>query len=210
MSAPVARGAQRQLPVIRVDLESPYIEGGVYNVVKWVDRARQSAMYGINIKVVAAMNRVMNAIKETSNVTKGDASMFDYYADAGTLGGKLDLILTKLRELIGTFNLPSTVSLPPLKPYVFDIATAISPAVFTIEVRHEIRGIINQIYDLVFAHTTAKVDVPFIQTLVSQYNTLVEVLVRIQLASAHPTATQFAPPSLVPMALYRPVLLRLP
>lgn len=199
MSVPVSRdGPRAMLPVIRVDMDMPYIDGGMQTVVKWARRASNSAVSGISFKVVAAKERVLNAIKDMNGVDNYGKRMFDVYAQAKTLGMKMDNILKTLRALI-------ILVLPTAAGTLIEYQSSRPLESYSNEYLGLIRQETSKLWDTVVAHKSAKEDASWGQTLVALYNQFVELYI-----SGHPQPAPPAGTAFVPMALYRPVLLRLP
>ena len=177
----------------------PYIDGGMNTVVKWVKRAGNSAVSGINIKVVAAKDRVLNAIKDMNGVDGSGRSRFDIFVLNKTLGSKLDNILRQLKALI-------ILVIPPEETYTLtEYQTNLRLESYPEDYLKSIREQTADLWQIVFSHQSAKLDAAWNETLVATYNRFVDLYVRGHSLPAMPAATAF-----VPLALYRPVLLRLP
>ena len=195
MSAPVTRGEQRRLSVIRVDLDSPYIDGGFDGAMKWVTRTYKAASTGINIKIVAAKERVLNAI---SSMNKGEIrgfTMLDNHAKARTVGLKMDEVMNRLKELI-------VLALPP--PNVYQLSTYVASVPNGEYNREYLDGIgdLNaRIWETIERHISAKFEEAWGKLLVALYNEYVALYVKVHLQPAQ------AANAFMPMAMYRPVLL---
>ena len=165
MSAPVARGEQRRLSVIRVDLELPVAEGYVdatlnpWGAAKYVARAGKAAVRGRTVDQQAAQDRLENFLKQVQ-------MHFDDFSRAGTMR-------TTMNTAMKQYKIFLTLYAQNFNEYD---DTASGNVWYTDVALQGMKELIQSILRIIASFKSSKTDNSFMPTFVAYYNALVIAL----------------------------------